>query len=154
MQPALSLLSLNEDMLTKDICGTAISGGSRALQALVNILNSFLGLKCMKYLFSKENPAFIYIADRVLSKLCNCVVLDQMSYKESLKRKNDDGYIDARSVKCEPIGMGYGMEPLMLDVEDLVMMWKQLLSLLMLSPCQVNQKKKKAMVPLQCVKLN
>lgn len=86
--PPFSLLSLNENILTKDIYGTTSSRGSRALQGLVDILNakdSSLHLECMKYSFSKENPAFIYIADRVLSKLCNCVMLDQMSYKKSLK---------------------------------------------------------------------
>ena len=37
-------------------------------QALVDILNdnSSLRLECMKYSFSKENPAFLHIADRVL----------------------------------------------------------------------------------------
>jgi len=75
--------------------GTTTGEGTSTLQALMNILNtntSELNLGSLKCSFLRENTAFIYIADRMLSRLCNYMILDQMSYKGSLKKKSDDSY--------------------------------------------------------------
>jgi len=73
-------ISLNENMLMT-------GGGTSAVQALMDINASELKLNCLNCSFLRENPAFVYIADRMLSKLCNYMMLDQMSYDKSLKKK-------------------------------------------------------------------
>ena len=107
--PALSLLNLNKNMLTEGASTTQAmnNGRSKAIQALVDVLStSAASLDCMNQSFSRESPAFLNIADRVLSKLCKCIMLDVLSYKEILKAKRDDGYISANNITCEKIGMG------------------------------------------------
>ena len=105
--PALSLLDLDKNMLTEGASTTQAmnNGRSKAIQALVDVLStSAASLDCMNQSFSRESSAFL--ADRVLSKLCKCIMLDVLSYKEMLKAKRDDGYISANNITCEKIAMG------------------------------------------------